>query len=338
MTDVWLRVRAPGRVNLIGEHTDYAGGLALPMAIDRETTIVGRAGHDRIVLVSDDEAEPAEVGVDGDLADQRGWARYVAGVAAELQLHAGFIGAVTTSIPIGAGLSSSAALEVAVALSLLGPAGAHDVDRVALAVACQRAEHRASGVPCGAMDQIASLCGVAGHAVLVDSNGPTATTVPLPDDVAIVVIDSGERRRLATSGYAARREEVRRAAELLGPLRSAALDDVASIDDAILRRRARHVVTENERVRSFIAAMAGDDLEAAGALLNESHRSLRDDHEVSTPGIDRLVEQLCATHGVYGARITGGGWGGCVVALAEPGAIDGGWTVSPADGASVEAR
>jgi len=330
-------VRAPGRVNLIGEHTDYAGGLVMPMAIDRETTIAGQRGHERIVLVSADDPEPAEVSLPvAGMRDTAGWARYVAAVAAELQPLTGFIGEMRTTIPIGAGLSSSAALEVAVALALLGSDAAQTADRVRIALACQRAEVAASGVPCGVMDQLASLCGIADHALLVDCTTLAVQPVALPLDVEIVVVDSNQRRTLAGSGYADRRAEIERAAALVGPLRDAALDDVASIDDPVVRRRARHVVTENARVEAFAAALAKDDLVAAGDLLLESHRSLRDDFDVSTPVLDQIVEHLAATDGVFGARLTGGGWGGCVVALAEPGAIDVGWSFRPAAGATVE--
>jgi galactokinase len=330
-------VRAPGRVNLIGEHTDYAGGFVLPIAIDMVTTIAGQRGHDRIVLMSTDDATPAEVPLVGaDPSKVTGWARYVAAVVAELSPETGFIGEVGTSIPIGAGLSSSAALEVALALALLGPEAAAATDRGALAEACQRAELAASGVPCGVMDQLASLCGVAHHALLIDCTTLSVQPVALPDDVAIVVIDSGERRALAHTGYADRRSEVARAIDLVGSLRDATLDAVASIEDPVVRKRARHVVTENARVQAFVHALAADDLEAAGDLLMESHRSLRDDHDVSTPFVDQLVERLAVTDGVFGARLTGGGFGGCVVALTEPGALDVGWHVTPSPGATIE--
>jgi galactokinase len=330
-----LRVWAPGRVNLIGGHSDYSGGLVLPMAIDLGTTIVGQRGHDRVVLVSQDEAEPAEVPLDVSepAAISPAWARYVAGVVAELTPTTGFIGQVSTTVPIGTGLSSSAALEVAVALALVGD---DRIDRRQVALACQRAEHRASGVPCGIMDQFASLLGVDGHAILIDCTTLEVTPVALPDDIAIVVVDSGQRRNLAEVGYAERRAEVGRAADVLGHLPDAALADVEALADPVLRKRARHVVTESQRVRAFVDAITNGDLAAAGALMTESHVSLRDDQEVTTPALDALVERLNATPGVYGARLTGGGWGGCVVALADPGVLDEGWTVRPSAGASVE--
>ena len=329
-----LRVWAPGRVNLIGGHTDYSGGLVLPMAIDLGTTIVGNRGHDRVVLVSRDEPAPAEVplGVSDPASISPAWARYVAGVVAEVAPTTGFIGQVSTTIPIGTGLSSSAALEVAVALALVGD---DRVDRTQLALACQRAEHRASGVPCGIMDQLSSLLGVEGHALLIDCTTLAVTAVRLPDDVDVVVVDSGERRSLSTVGYADRRAEVGRAAEILGPLAEATLHDADALEDGVLRKRARHVVTENQRVRDVVELLGRGDIKAAGLLMTESHRSLRDNQEVTTKALDDLVDRLIATPGVYGARLTGGGWGGCVVALTDPGVIDMGWTVRPSAGASV---
>ena len=330
-----LRVWAPGRVNLIGGHNDYSGGLVLPMAVDLGTTIVGHRGHDRVVLVSQDEPDPAEVPLD--VSDPAGvtpaWARYVAGVVAELAPTTGFIGQVATTIPIGTGLSSSAALEVAVALALVGD---DRVDRRALALACQRAEHRASGVPCGIMDQFASLLGIEGHAILIDCTTLEVTPVELPGDVDVVVVDSGERRSLSTVGYADRRAEVMRAADLLGHLPDASLSAVEELEDGVLRKRARHVVTENQRVRDFVTAIGKGDVVVAGALMTESHHSLRDNQEVTTPALDSLVERLVATRAVHGARLTGGGWGGCVVALTDPGVLDEGWAVRPSDGATVE--
>jgi galactokinase len=263
------------------------------------------------------------------------WARYVAGVVAELQPATGFVGQVRTTIPIGTGLSSSAALEVAVALALLGP-GDGGRDRLDIALACQRAEHRASGVPCGVMDQLASLCGVDGHAILIDCTAMTMTPVPVPDDAAVVVIDSGERRELSAVGYSDRRDDVARAAALIGPLPDATLDDVESIDDELARKRARHVVSEQQRVRDFVDALRTGDLVGAGSIMTESHASLRDNQDVTTSALDTLVDVLTSLPGVHGARLTGGGWGGCVVALADPGALEVGWTVRPSSGATVD--
>ncbi|MCA1690842.1 MAG: hypothetical protein LC733_01095 [Actinobacteria bacterium] len=259
------------------------------------------------------------------------WARYVAGVVAVVEPDTGGVGTVDTELPVGAGLSSSAALEVAVALAL-GFRGSP----LEVAAACQRAEHLASGVPSGIMDQLASAAGVAGHALLIDCTTLSVEAVPLPEGLEVVVVDSGERRALASSAYAERRRQCEEAASVIGPLRTATEDDVATLEDGVLRRRARHVVTENARVRMFADALRGGDLAAAGHLMDGSHRSLRDDFEVSTPGLDRLVAGLQGQPGVYGARMTGGGFGGCVVVLAEAGAQVDGWRLTAGGGASVD--
>ena len=331
--------RAPGRVNLIGDHTDYTGGLVLPMAVDRATEVELERGVPWVELVSATEDEPAFV----DFADPRDpsslqplWARYVAGVVAVLAPAEGGIGFVRSDLPIGAGLSSSAALEVAVALAL-----GFDGTPLELALACQRAEQVASGVPCGIMDQLASAAGVAGHALLIDCGSLDVTPTPVPADVEVVVVDSGTRRQLATSFYGVRRAQCEEAEALVGPLREATLDDVAAIATDDLRRRARHVVSENGRVRAFAAALGSGDRAGAGRLMVESHASLRDDFEVSTRELDELVDHLAGRSGVHGARLTGAGFGGCVVALTDPGTdlgLDGvdAWVMTPSAGAAVE--
>ncbi len=326
MIEAW----APGRVNLIGDHTDYTGGLVLPMAIDLGTTVAGERGGGQVVLRSSDKAGAAVVPLD--IADpstvEPAWARYVAGVVAEVRPRVGFTGEVSTTLPIGGGLSSSAALEVAVALAL-GAGGT----ALELAQLCQRAEQRASGVPCGIMDQLASVAGADGSALRIDCHTLEITPVPLPDGVDVVVVDSGQQRELAGSAYAERRAQCEAAERLVGPLRSASLDDVERIDDPVVRRRARHVVTECARVDAFIVALGAGDLARAGQLMVESHASLRDDFEVSTPVLDDLVAGLNQREDVYGARLTGAGFGGCVVVLAVPGAPVDGWRVRAAAGA-----
>ena len=329
----FVEVEAPGRVNLIGDHTDYTGGLALPMAIDLGTTVFGDRGGDIVHLRSALESAAAEVPIDIDAPAevQPSWARYVAGVVAEMRPLRGFRGHVNTTLPVGGGLSSSAALEVAVALAL----GASADDPVALAELCQRAEHRAVGVPCGIMDQLTVTAGVPGHALLIDCHERSFEPVPIPDEVSVLVFDSGEVRSLMSSAYAERRAQCEAAEALIGPLRSAQLEDVDKIDDDVLRRRARHVISENQRVRDFADALRWGDYETAGVHLYASHESLRDDFEVSTPILDNLVRALRETPGVYGARLTGAGFGGCVVAIAEPGAVP--WTtpLRPSGGARV---
>jgi galactokinase len=327
-----VMARAPGRVNLIGDHTDYTGGLVFPMAVDRATTVTLARGGPILELVSSAEPEPAKVAVADVPAPSRvepPWARYVAGVVAVVRPSLGGRGTVESDVPVGAGLSSSAALEVAVALAL-GFRGTP----LELARACQEGEHVATGLPTGIMDQLASAAGVAGHALLIDCTTLEVTPIPVPEEVDVVVVDSGERRALVSSAYAERRDQCEAAARVIGPLRSATVADVDRLEDELLRRRARHVVTENGRVAAFARAIAARDLATAGALMRESHASLRDDFEVSTPGLDALVERLAKTDGVYGARLTGAGFGGCVVALARPGAVRDGWHFRPAGGAT----
>ncbi len=350
------RAFAPGRVNLIGDHTDTTGGLVLPMAVDLGTTVSGRTGGEPVVeLTSDHDPRAARVPLDAEdpATAHPEWARYVAGVVAQVRPSEGFTGHVTTTLPVGAGLSSSAALEVAVALAL-GFVGSP----IDLAKLTQAAEQLASGVPCGIMDQLASAAGVDGHALLIDCHTLHVDPVAIPDDAEIRVIHSGQTRALAGSAYAERTAALHRAEATVGPLRL--IDGVADLEPLlrparpatspaintadhardtsgtgadVLHRRARHVVTENARVRAAAEALRSGDLPAVGVAMVDSHRSLRDDFEVSTAVLDALVDRLVATPGVHGARLTGAGFGGCVVALTEPGALDEGWRVRPSAGA-----
>jgi galactokinase len=251
----------------------------------------------------------------------------VAGVVAELRPDAGISGTVTTTIPIGAGLSSSAALEVAVALAL-----GFEGTAAELAQLCRSAESRASGVPCGIMDQLAVAAGVAGHALMIDCGDLTVEPVALPNGLEVVV-QFITHRQLAGSSYADRVSECADAEKLIGPLRTATLDDLMLIPDAIIRARALHVISENRRVRDFAAALAAGDLRSAGELMVASHYSLRDLYQTSTPVMDAAVERLIDQPGVYGARMTGGGFGGSVVAITEPDALTDGWVVHAVDGA-----
>jgi galactokinase len=326
-----LHVLAPGRVNLIGDHTDYTGGLVMPMAIDRYTQLRGTVGGDRVHLTSVDEPDAVDLPLHIERPQDASpaWGKYVAGVVAEMEQPNGFRGDVTTDIPIGAGLSSSAALEVGVALAL-----GHRGTPLQLAQLCQRAENRASGVPSGIMDQLSIAAGVAGHALIIDCGDFTVRPVPLPEGVDVVVLFVAHRT-LVGSPYAERVAECAAAERLIGPLRTATLDDAATIDDPLIRKRAMHVASENQRVRDFAAALEGHDLATAGRLMVEGHESLRMLYDTSTPVMDAAVEALCAVRGVYGARMTGGGFGGCVVALTEPGALDKGWVVRAVAGAHV---
>lgn len=339
MTGERVRVRAPGRVNLIGDHTDYTGGLVLPLAIDLETVVEGVRGGDVVALASDHDPETALVPCD--VADPTsvgpGWARHVAGVVAEVRPSEGLVGTVTTTLPVGGGLSSSAALGVGIALALRPDV----TDALTIAQIAQRAEHRATGVPCGIMDQLAVAGGRAGHALLIDCGALVVEPVPLPDDLDVVVVHSGQARRLEGSPYGERAAQCRAAEAVIGPLREAGPGTEVAITDPVVRARARHVLGENARVRAAVDALRVRDLALLGALLQASHASLRDDFAVSTPVLDTLVGRLVATPGVLGARLTGAGFGGCVVAVAEPGALDGwgpepAWRVRPSAGATVQ--
>ena len=321
--------RAPGRVNLIGEHTDYSDGLVLPAAIDRYVTISGEPADDVVVLTSDQFEGTAQVAADGSGSGATGWARYVAAVVAELAAlgrpPVGFRGAITSDLPTGAGLSSSAALEVAVATTLSAVAD-FAPEPLALALACQRAEHRAVGVPSGIMDQAASLLGQADHAIFLDCGTLEHSAVPLPPDLTLVVIDSGVRRTLEGSGYARRREELQEGLAVLAGGRPADYTSVevealmaAWMIEDVPARRLRHVVSENERVREVVAALNdpdGSEREVLARVFAEGHASLRDDFEVSTPELDLLVE-LALEAGAVAARMTGGGFGGAIVALVD---------------------
>ena len=311
-----VRAWAPGRVNLVGDHTDYTGGLALPLAIGLGIEVRGDRGSDWIMLGSSAASGVAELPltVPDPAAVSPSWARYVAGVVAELGPDDGLSGTVDSTLPIGRGLSSSAALEVAVALAL----GASVADPLALAQLCRRAEHRAVGVPSGIMDQLTILCAVPDAALRLDCRSLSVTPVALPSGVEVVVADSGQARSLAGSAYASRVAECGRVEAELGPLRDASPQDAETLGDPVLRRRARHVTTENARVDAVVSALAAGDLRHAGELMVASHASLRDDYEVSTPALDDLVQRLRGTPGVYGARLTGAGFGGCVVALCDP--------------------
>jgi galactokinase len=276
------RFFAPGRVNLIGEYTDLVGGLVLPAALELGITL---------------DCSPAET---VELASDQpgaGWERYVHAVQQELAAcgrpPVGLRGSLATTLPSGAGLSSSAALEVAVALGLCAVAD-FSLEPLLLAQALQRAEHAAVGVPSGIMDQAASLLGRAGHALLLDTGALTFEYVPIPDELLLVIVHSGVDRSLAESDYAVRRREL----------------------ESGEPRRLRHVQSENERVLAVAEALRTDDRAALGDLFRAGHESLRVDLEVTTPELDRLVA-LAYEHGAVAARMTGGGFGGAIVALVE---------------------
>jgi galactokinase len=312
-----MAVTAPGRVNLIGDHTDYQGGLCLPMAIDRDVRVAFEPRTDgRVVVRSSSVDGVVEVPADGAAEPNLvgpPWGRTVAATVQVLarlgRAPVGLDAQVTSTVPLGSGLSSSAAFEVAFALACNAVAN-FDLTGRDLAHAAQEAEQLASGVPCGVMDQMASVFGRAGHALLLDCRTLSIEPVPIPNDVVITVVHSGLPRRLEDSAYAQRRAACEAAAARLGleSLRDATLQQVA--DDPI----ARHVVSENARVLAFVDALRADDLAAAGEQMLASHASLRDDFQVSTPELDLLVD-LAMAHGASGARLTGAGFGGCIVAL-----------------------
>ena len=309
--------RAPGRVNLIGDHTDYHDGVVLPLAVDRDCVVAARARDDgRVTVRSVELADEVDVSADGSdepAAVEPAWGRYVAGVVRALAVAGrspvGVDAALSSTVPLGSGLSSSAALEVAVALALTDVAG-FALPATELARACQRGEHLGTGVPSGVMDQLVALLGRAGHAVLIDCRTLAAEPIALPDALAVLVMHSGLPRTLAGTAYAERRAEGEGVAAGLGvpALRDASLDAVRD------EPRARHVVTENQRVLQFADALRAGDAARLGSLLLASHASLRDDYEVSTPELDLAVD-LLVEHGAIGARLTGAGFGGCVVAL-----------------------
>lgn len=316
------RFTAPGRANLIGEHTDHSGGLVLPAAIDRAVELECELGGGTIELTSREVDGVVEMPADGSEAPREGWGRFVAAVAAELdavgRTPTGLRGQLRSDVPTGAGLSSSAALEVVLALALCA-AGDLELEPLELAALCRRAEHRAVGVPSGIMDQAASVLGRADHALLLDCTTLEHRYAPLPADHALLLVHSGVERSLEGSGYAQRTRELAAALPVLGERRPAEVDPgeleryLAQLD-AVPARRLRHVVTENARVLDTERALAAGDMAAVGALFAASHASLRDDFEVSVPELDALVE-LSVDAGASAARMTGGGFGGCIVAL-----------------------
>jgi len=325
-------VLSPGRVNLIGEHTDYNEGWVLPAALDLGTAVAARRRPDgRLRTVALRLAATDEVAL-AELRPPRGptWSRYVRGVAA-LLLEAGcvFPGAdllIDGDLPLEAGLSSSASLELGVALALAALAGC-SIERRALARLGQQAEHDFAGVPCGIMDQMAVALGRAGHALLLDCRTLEIEPVPFPPEARLLIVDSGVPRSLAASAYRERRaecEEAVRRLQALYPqvraLRDVTPEMLAEAQAALpenLRRRARHVVNENRRVLDSVAALRSGDLEAFGRLMDASHESLRGDFEVSGPELDLLVECARRMPGVWGARLTGAGFGGSIIALVE---------------------
>jgi galactokinase len=320
---VWL-ARAPGRVNLVGEHTDYNEGFVLPMAIDRAAWIAFRPRPDgRVHLFSLHFGEATEFDLGGLSKTGPAWAQYVKGVAWSLREdgHAlrGFEGVLAGDVPIGAGLSSSAAVELAAARAL---AASSDLawEPKAMALRAQRAENSWVGMKCGIMDQLASAAAVAGSALLIDCRSLDTTLVPLPPAASVVVLDTSTRRALVDSAYNERRAQCEEAARSLGvtALRDLTPEELAGSAvplEATVRRRARHVVSENARTLAAAEAMRSGDAAALGRLLDASHESLREDFEVSSPALEAMVACAQSDGAAYGARLTGAGFGGCAVAV-----------------------
>ena len=333
---------APGRANLIGEHTDYNEGLALPFAISEGVTVRAAGLTDgRIEAIAVDVGERDSFQV-GESRRTRGWRAFVRGAAGELsRAGVSVSGAdleITGTVPRGAGLSSSAALEVALVLALLAVSGEPEPDRIELAKLCSRIENEWVGAQTGLLDQIASLCGRGKCALRIDFR--TLEVRPVPLDLAgfrLVTVDSGQKHAHAGSGYNDRRAECADACRRLGvaSLRDATLSEAERLPSP-LRQRARHVITENERVEAAVAALERGDMDELGRLIDASHASLRDDYEVSTRAVEAAVAR-CKRAGALGARIMGGGFGGHVIALLGPDAraLKGAVEVRPGDGARV---
>jgi galactokinase len=317
--------RAPGRVNLIGDHTDYNDGFTMPMALPFDTVVVADDYGDPAAGLVEIESEgfgSAVIDPTADPATAAVWARHVAGVVSVLREmgvpSGGWRASIASDIPTGAGLSSSAAIEVAVTCSLLARAEI-EWPPIEIARLGQRVENEVVGLPSGIMDQFISAGAIEGCASLMDCRARTLDPRPLPPGTVVAVMDTGTRRTLADAAYADRRASCARAATAIGvdALRDATAVDLLRVPDEVDRRRARHVVTEDERTQTAARAMAGGDSETVGRLMTDSHASLRDDFEVSAPALDAIVGLALSSPGCFGARMTGGGFAGCAVALVD---------------------
>ncbi|MYD10383.1 MAG: galactokinase, partial [Chloroflexi bacterium] len=318
-------VRAPGRVNLIGEHTDYNDGFVMPLAIDRATWIALRPRADkRVLAISIDMDDRRDFALD-ELRRPAAiaWSDYLIGVAWSLQERGyalqGWEGVISGDVPIGSGLSSSAALELAVARAFHCVSG-FAWDAAAMALACQAAENHWLGVNCGIMDQMISAAGIADRALLIDCRSLETTTAPLPPDTAVVILDTGTRRGLVDSEYNQRRAQCEAAARHFGIAALRDIDLATFLErehelDPLIRKRASHVVSENARTLSARDAMGRGDADYLGQLMIASHISLHEDFEVSSPALDAIVDCANIDAACFGARMTGAGFGGCAVAL-----------------------
>jgi galactokinase len=319
-----LVIRSPGRVNLIGEHTDYNDGFVLPMAIERAVWLALRPRADRRVVVSSlEQAESAEFDLDNFRRAGDGWVDYVTGMANALQRAghriSGWEGVLTSDVPIGSGLSSSAALEMAIGYAFSAVSD-FPFDGIEMARFGQAAENDWVGANTGIMDQMISANGKAGFALKIDCRDLSTESIPLPEQATVLVMDTMTRHTHTSSGYNERRRSCEQAADFFGvthlrDLNAQQLTSRASGLDDVKLRRARHVVTENDRVLAAVQAMRAGDVASLGRLMNESHASLRDDFEVTNEQLDTMAQIARAQPGCFGARMTGGGFGGCVVAL-----------------------
>ena len=332
-----VAVRAPGRVNLIGEHTDYNDGFVLPIAIERQTVALVAPRDDRTVRLASLQMPdgPAEIDLDGAIEPgEPAWANYCIGVVAGLLARGEkLVGAdvlFDSDVPLGGGLSSSASLEVATALAMLTPIGATVPDGE-LALICQKCEHDFAGAPCGIMDQSIAIMGRAGRALLLDCRSGQTEQIPFDDpNLVLLVADTQVKHDIADGGYAARREQCYAAAKTLGVkmLRDAdqPMIERAESDGTLTGKelmRARHVVGEIHRTVHGVQALAAGSYREFGELMYGSHAALRDDYEVSCEELDAIVELARPCDGVHGARMTGGGFGGCAIILAEADKADG---------------
>jgi galactokinase len=328
--------RAPGRVNLIGEHTDYNLGFVCPVALDLAAFVAAAPSDGKLRIYSEDKREMREWDPAALAAAERAghWTDYPIGVAREL-IRAGFAIApanllIRSTVPEGGGLSSSAALEVSSALAFLN---VRPIEPIELALLCQRAERNFVGMPCGIMDQYISVFGRENSAVEIDCRSLGHRDVELPPGITFAAVNTMVKHALAGSAYKERVQECAAAVEIIkrqfpevASLRDVSEEQYAAAESdlpEVIRRRARHVITEDARVGRFVEASARRDLQAMGRLMLESHRSLQHDYEVSCTELDFLVEQALGTKGVYGARMTGGGFGGCTVNMLAPEALPG---------------
>jgi galactokinase len=331
-----LSVRAPGRVNLIGEHTDYNDGYVLPVAINFHTAVAAGARSDRLldVIAHDEKDSRVQISLDEDAQHDSSatWSNYVRGVVKELRARGyrlrGANLAISGNVPMGAGLSSSAALEIATAVALTRLSG-EPLDARTAAKIGQSAENDFVGVNCGIMDQLISAAGQSEHAIMLDCRSLELEPVRIPAGVSIVVIDSKVQRRLVDGEYNDRRQQCEAAARHFGldalrDLTLTELENNGSLLDEITYRRARHVVTENQRTLDMVEALRRNDTSQISSLMAQSHASMRDDFAITVPQIDKLVDIVSSVVGDRGGvRMTGGGFGGCIVALLPDALVEG---------------